>query len=141
MIEYVPYAFPLLIFSGGMVMMFKVWNVWDEEAAECRNADERRYAYRKFRRRSLIGSMLAIVGALLGAVMYSDEPRSQLIMTIAMLLILVAILFYAGFDMLCVYVHHNHSRTAGEAKRRMAQEYKRLREQMEQQNDGEQNSS
>ena len=131
MIEYVPYAIPLLIFLSGMVMMFRVWNIWDEEAADSKNAEERQYAYRKFRRRSLIGSMLAIVGALLGAVMISEEPRARLIMTIAMLLILMAILFYAAFDMLCVFVHHNHGRAAGEARKRMAEEYKRLRSQME----------
>jgi len=131
--QFLPYAFCLVVFLSGMIMMFRVWHIWDDESEKARTAEDRKFSSRKFRRRTLIGSMIAIVGALLASVLYAEDPRVRATLTLALLLILFAILIYAFVDLLSVYVHVNHGKSAGDAKKKLALEYKRMREDIEDQ--------
>ena len=126
-------VFGVVVFVAGLGLMWLQWHVWQSESVNSKSNESRNYAYRKFRRRTLIGSMIAIIGAMFSAVFYAEDPRVKMTMVIGMLLLLVLLLFFALVDALSVYVHFNHGERAALAQKKMAAEYKRMREQALQQ--------
>ncbi len=121
--------FGISIFAGGLIMMWVHWNTWQAESDRAKTKGDRIFFIRKFRRRTLMGSMIAIIGAMMTTWFYADDdPRVKFVLVAGMLLLLLGLTGYALVDALSVYVHFHHGKEAGVASKRLAEEYKRLKE-------------
>ncbi len=114
--------------AAGIVLMFWQWQMFQVESEKNSDSESKRFSLRKFRRRTLMSAMIAIIGALMAANAVAEDPRTRAILVSAMLLILLCLLGFALIDIVRVYVHFNHGSEAGKARRELALEYKRMRE-------------
>jgi uncharacterized membrane protein SpoIIM required for sporulation len=119
-----------LIFASGMVMMFAHWQTFQKEIDSTTKKNDRQHYQRKFRRRTLIGSMISIVGALLATYFITENPRTQFLVIIATLLMLLVLMIFSLVDMFSVYIYVQHSPEAGEARKKLAREYKKIRDEI-----------
>ena len=74
--------------------------------------------------------MISIVGALLATYFITENPRTQFLVIIATLLMLLVLMIFSLVDMFSVYIHVQHSPEAGEARKKLAREYKRARDEI-----------
>lgn len=113
---------------AGIGMMFWQWQMFQSESEKNSSKEAENFSLRKFRRRTLMSAMIAVIGALMAANSFAEDPRTRAILVSAMLLILLCLLGFAFVDIARVYVYFNHSSEAGKARRELALEYKRLRD-------------
>ena len=86
-------------FVGGILLMR--WHQREMVTAENGQPDERmlKFEKRKFRRRMTGSTLIAIVGALLAALCWTDNPRAFATIVLVILSLLVALLGLAVYDM------------------------------------------
>lgn len=111
----------------GFLQMWWHWQQWSDKHSGLTEERERRFYFQQFRRRALIGSLMAVVGSLLTSLQWISDPRTWTISVFALLLLLAGILFLALTDMLYGVMHHQHGRDAAEARKALIREYLRLR--------------
>ena len=117
---------------AGIGAMFWQWQMFQWETREKSSTESQLFKLRKFRRRTLMSAMIAIVGALIAANSFAEDPRTSAILVSAMLLILLCLLVFAFVDIARVYVYFNHGPEAGKARKELAMEYKRMRDKADQ---------
>ena len=123
-------GFVTLVFGIGA--MFWQWQTYQLESEQKSNRESQQFKLQKFRRRTLMSAMIAIVGALIAANSFAEDPRTCAILVSSMLLILLCLLVFAFVDIVRVYVHYNHGVEAGKARKELALEYKRMRDKADQ---------
>ena len=79
--------FGISIFAGGLIMMWVHWNTWQAESDRAKTKGDRIFFIRKFRRRTLMGSMIAIIGAMMTTWFYADDdPRVKFVLVAGIVL-------------------------------------------------------
>jgi len=96
--------FGLVTFAGGVVMMFQHLRHWRH--VETSSDDQRlvRFEWYKFRRRTLVGALIAGCGAIITSLANTGNPYMYVTLVTVLVLFLVLILVLATMDLMSVGV-------------------------------------
>ncbi|MFN5321090.1 MAG: hypothetical protein ACK56J_11270 [Planctomycetota bacterium] len=114
-------------FAGGILLMIQHRREWIESLGDRADSRTRRYEERKFRRRSLLASMISSAGCVMASLYWLVEPRLWATMMGVLLLILVGIVGIAFLDLFSVSLREI-SQPNPEAQQEMVRTYLELRE-------------
>lgn len=104
-LDAVTLLFGLLMFAGGIVMMFQHLRQWRQVENHNVNDDQlRRFEWYKFRRRTLVGALVAGCGAIITSLASSGDAYLKLTLITILVLFLVLILVLATIDLMSVGV-------------------------------------
>lgn len=114
-------------FATGILLLFHHQREWDASFSKKSDARTRQYEDRKFRRRTVLASMISSAGCMMASTYWLVEPRLWALMMGALLLMLVGIIGLGLLDLFSVGLHEiaEGNPTAHEA---MVQKYLELRE-------------
>lgn len=102
--DWIALLFGLLVFFGGIVLMFQHLRQWRaQERAEIGDR-KRRFEWHKFRRRTLVGALVAGCGAIITSLAIPPHPIMFATLVTILVLFLVLILVLATMDLMAVGV-------------------------------------
>ena len=113
----------LIVMVGGISLMIWHWFQWNIVARSARTAVELRYSANQFRRRVLIGSLMAITGSVLISLKWTSDHRVFTASILLLLFLLVCILVLAILDLMNVFVHLRLGPISHEARARLIHKY------------------
>jgi hypothetical protein len=123
-----PLAIGLFSLALGIGLMVWHWRQWSQLLLHQPEPRELRYGANQFRRRAMIGSLMAITGAILMSFRWANDPRIVTLSILLLFLLLACILVLAVLDLLNVIVHLRVGPVARAARNRLLDEYKRRME-------------
>ena len=130
---------PLLLWSGLATLSFGVFLMFLHkrtfERIEQQQADSRTvlFEHRKFRRRTMLSSLIAAMGVILASLNWAIEPMVFTILVLLILILILAILGLATLDMLSISLR-GLSQSENGARQAMIDEYLRQRKKNSSQN-------
>lgn len=113
----------------GIGLMVWHWSNWTTTLKSALAPMELRYAQNQFRRRAVIGSMMALTGSILVSLSWVADPRAFTVSILLLLLLLCCILILAILDLLNVIVHLRLGPASHAARAQLINEYHRRRKQ------------
>ena len=113
----------LAVMVGGISLMIWHWVQWNTIARSARSAIELRYGANQFRRRVLIGSLMAITGSVLISLKWTSDHRVFTASILLLMFLLVCILILAILDLVNVFVQLRLGPISHEARMRLINEY------------------
>lgn len=106
------YAFGTLLILLAATLLVSHWRAWVRSREDATlSEEERRFAWRQFRRRSQSSGMIGLVG--LGICLYELVPRDELVVTVylgGMILVVLWVLLLAVGDLIDTRVHFRRIR-------------------------------
>ena len=111
-------------FIGGIMLIFAHRRGLDQAAAEAETARNERFEVRKFRRRALVGSLIASMGVTMAGLYWVTDLKLFALFVLMILGLLSGILVIAIVDFFSVGIH-TITNTRGEDHKALLQEYKR----------------
>ncbi len=115
----------------GFFLMFWHLRQWNFQQRTVSDDRERAFFARQFKRRAMIGSLIAIVGAVLVSLQWVHDPWIFAWSVILLLALLLVIAVIALADLFYGILHVQHGAEAHKARRALIQEYLRQRERTE----------
>jgi hypothetical protein len=115
------------VMALGIALMFWHWSQWKEMIRTARTVRDVRYGDNQFRRRVLIGSLMAIVGSLLISLRWASDYRVFTGTIVLLLALLMGILALALLDLVNVLVRLRIKPPTREARARLLEEYRQRR--------------
>lgn len=104
-LDTVTLLFGLVMFVGGIVMMFQHLRHWRKVEDSGQDDNQlRRFEWYKFRRRTLVGALVAACGAIITSLASSGDAYLKLTLITILVLFLVLILVLATIDLMSVGV-------------------------------------
>lgn len=113
---------------GGVMLMFAHRRVFDRAAAEAETARNQRFEVRKFRRRSLVGSLIASMGVIMAGLYWVTDARLFSLFLLMILGLLSGILIIAMIDFFSVGLHTLTDTRSGNYKSLLREYQQRKRE-------------
>ena len=113
---------------GGVMLMFAHRRVFDRAAAEAETARNQRFEVRKFRRRSLVGSLIASMGVIMAGLYWVTDARLFSLFVLMILSLLSGILVIAMIDFFSVGLHTLTDTRSGNYKSLLREYQQRKRE-------------
>jgi hypothetical protein len=115
----------ILAMLFGIGLMIWHWSNWTAASKSARSSPELRYAQNQFRRRAVIGSMMALTGSILVSLSWVADPRAFTASILVLFLLLVCILILAILDLVNVIVHFRLGPASHAARTQLINEYHR----------------
>ncbi len=97
--------FGAALFAAGLLLMYTHRRDWVAVLKHERKLRNLKFELKKFRRRALVGSLLSALGAIMAALSWVHEPRTFVILTVVMCLLLFVMLGLGLLDFLSVWLH------------------------------------
>ena len=119
----IPTTVGLLAMLIGVSLMIWHWANWNATQKTARTRMELRYAVNQFRRRAVIGSMMALTGSLLVSLSWVFDYRIFTVSILLLFLLLTCILILAILDLLNVIVFLRLGPASHAARARLINEY------------------
>lgn len=113
---------------GGFALMFWHLRQWTHQQQLRLTERERAFFGRQFKRRALIGSLIAMVGAVLASLQWVSDPLMFAWTVLLLLALLLVIVCIALADMFYGVLHVQSGREAQEARQALIREYLSARE-------------
>ena len=95
----------VVTFIAGVFLMMYHKGTYDRIELEQPDERTRLFEKRKFRRRTMVGSLLAAMGVIMAALHWAIEPMVFTILISLILILIIAILGLATLDMLSISLH------------------------------------
>lgn len=125
----------LLSFVGGVSSLLAQKRQLDEVHASSPSDQSLRYESRKYRRRSMVSTLIASQGIMLCGIGFSEEVRTVAILVSIVLLMLVGVLGVAMFDVFSVGLNEIARKEDASARKALVEEYVRQRNRLAEQQD------
>lgn len=125
----IPVSIGIVIMLIGFSLMLFHWTKWNWVHKTTDSAIELRYHLNQFRRRALIGSMMALIGSILASLSWIQDKYSFTIAIVLMLMLLACILILAMLDLLYVIVRLRVGPVSHAARAELIKEYHKRRQQ------------
>ncbi len=122
------YIFGVPVVFFGFGLMFWHWRQWNLRQMTMNDTRELAYYGGQFKRRAIVGSLIAVVGSVITSFRWVNDPIVFSVSVLVLLLLLTAIVFLAIADLFYGVLHFKHGPEADAARRAMIDEYLRLRE-------------
>ena len=119
-------------FVGGIMLISAHRRGLDRAAAEAETARNERFEVRKFRRRALVGSLIASMGVIMAGLYWVTDPKLFSLFVLMILGLLSAISIIAMIDFFSVGIH-TLTDTRPEDHKMLLQEYQRRKRELESQ--------
>jgi drug/metabolite transporter (DMT)-like permease len=117
-------GFGLFVMLVGLSLMIWHWSQWNKLLKSSNDQRALRYGASEFRRRALIGSMMAVSGAILISLQWaSNNPPVFTVSVLLLFLMLGGVLILATLDLLNVIVYSRLGPMSHEARARLIREY------------------
>jgi hypothetical protein len=123
--EVIPISVGVLAMVIGVALMLWHWWKWSQVTKTARTQLELRYGLNQFRRRAIVGSMMALTGSILVSLNWVRDYRVFTLSILALLLLLVCILVLGILDLLHVIVYLRLGPVSRAARARLIEEYHR----------------
>ena len=123
----IPTTVGFLAMLIGIALMIWHWSNWNAVLKTARSRIEMRYAVNQFRRRAVIGSMMALTGSILVSLSWVHDYRIFTVSILVLILLLLCILILAILDLMNVIVYLRLGPAAHAARTRLINEYHRRR--------------
>ncbi len=124
--------FGAALFAAGLLLMYTHRRDWVAVLKHERKLRNLKFELKKFRRRALVGSLLSALGAIMAALSWVHEPRTFVILTVVMCLLLFVMLGLGLLDFMSVWLHE-FSTVDDRAKQEMVRKALELHEARKQQ--------
>lgn len=121
----IPTSVGVLAMLLGVSLMLWHWWRWTEIQKSSPSPLELRYGQNQFRRRAVVGSMMALTGAILVSLSWVHDYRVFTASIVLLLLLLVCILILAVLDLLHVIVYLRLGPPSHAARSHLIDEYRR----------------
>lgn len=125
----------LLSLAGGVFSLLAQKRQLDEVYEGSPSDQEVRYESRKYRRRSMVSTLIASQGIMMCGVAFANDARTIAILVSIILLMLVGILGVAMFDVFSVGLKEIARKEDDSARKALVEEYARQRDRLAQQQD------
>lgn len=121
----IPMSVGIAAMVFGIALMYWHWTEWTAMVKTARTQLELRYAQNQFRRRAVIGSMMALTGSILVSLGWVQDARVFTASILLLFLLLGGILVLGILDLLNVIVRYRLGPAAHAARARLIDEYHR----------------
>ena len=121
-------VFGVASFVGGITLIFAHRRGLDLATAEAETARNQRFEVRKFRRRSLVGSLIASMGVTMAGLYWVTDPKLFSLFLLIILGLLAGILVIAMIDFFSVSLHTLTDTRASDYKTLLQKYQQRKRE-------------
>jgi hypothetical protein len=121
----IPISVGVTVMVIGIALMLWHWWKWSHVTQSAKTPLELRYGLNQFRRRAIVGSMMALTGAILVSLAGMHDIRWITLSILVLLVLLLCILVLAVLDLLHVIVYLRLGPASRAARARLIDEYRR----------------
>lgn len=125
----------LLSLAGGIFSLLAQKRQLEDVYAGSPTDQELRYESRKYRRRSMVSTLIASQGIMMCGIAFAEDPKTVAILVSIVSLMLVGILGVAMFDVFSVGLKQIASKEDDSARKALVEEYVRQRDRLAEQQD------